>query len=313
MPFAARTPYAVVVAAAVVSLAPVVPAAAQSEAALKSYFEGRRVTLRMDMPGTSDGVDVHADASRAIDDQDYRNNLKKYGAAIRAGDAVSVTLVKVKKDLIEFQLGGGGFGTFGDDTSTTVFIPLVEKSDREKFLEKRVKEEDDRERRRGLQHELDDLSDRRERENRRIMEERERQSEAKRERVADERLRGGSRFNLRYQGSVPAGLRPEEVMAALGAYVDFGTAAAMTAPPPLPAPLPAPPMPPPSQASGDISQLRKGMLRQDAERSFGRPVESSQRRDGATAVATLVFVVGEQRISADFVEDVLVRYTITSK
>jgi hypothetical protein len=312
MSHAARTPYAVVAAASVAWLALAIPAAAQSEAALKSYFEGRRVTLQMDMPGTSDGVDVHADASRAIDDQEYRNNLKKYGAAIHAGDAVSVTLVKVKKDLIEFQLGGGGFGTFGDDTSTTVFIPLVEKSDREKFLEKRVKEEDDRERRRGLQRELDDLSDRRERENRRIVEEREHQSEAKRERVAEERLRGGSRFNLRYQGSVPAGLRPEEVMAALGAYVDFGAGATMTVTAPLPAPRPAP-MPPPSQASGDISQLRKGMLRQDAERAFGRPMESSERRDGPTTVATLVFAAGEQRISADFVEDVLVRYTITSK
>jgi hypothetical protein len=311
MPHAARTPYAIVVAAAaVVSLAPIAPAAAQSEAALKSYFEGRRVTLRMDMPGTSDGVDVRADASRAIDSQGYRDNLKKYGTAIRTGDAVAVTLVKVKKDLIEFQLGGGGFGTFGDDTNTTVFIPLVEKSDREKFLEKRVKEEDDHERRRGLQRELDDLSDHRERENRRIMEERERQSGAKRERVAEERLRGGSRFNLRYQGSVPAGLRPDEVMAALAEYVDFGADARMTAPPPLPAPPPAPPL---SPMAGDISQLRKGMLRQDAERAFGRPMESSERRDGTTAVATLVFVVGEQRISADFVEDVLVRYTITSK
>jgi hypothetical protein len=287
-----------------------VPAMAQGEGALKSYFEGRRVTLRMDMPGTSDGVDVHADASRAIDSSEYRDNLKKYGIAIRAGDSVPVTLVKVKKDLIEFQLGGGGFGTFGDDTSTTVFIPLVEKSDREKTLERRVKEEDDRERRRSLQRDLDELRDRRERENRHIMEERERQSEVKRERVAEERLRGGSRFNLRYQGSVPAGIRPDEVMAALAEYVDFGPGTRLTAPVPLPAPLPPLPLPPPA---GDISQLRKGMLRQDAERAFGKPVESSQRRDGVTAVVTLAFVVGEQRISADFVEDVLVRYTITSK
>ncbi len=35
-------------------LALAAPAAAQSEAALKSYFEGRRVTLRMDMPGDAD-------------------------------------------------------------------------------------------------------------------------------------------------------------------------------------------------------------------------------------------------------------------
>ena len=38
------------------------PAQAQDEAALRSYFEGRRVTVKIDMPGTSDGVDVRADA-----------------------------------------------------------------------------------------------------------------------------------------------------------------------------------------------------------------------------------------------------------
>ena len=55
------------------------------------------------------------------------------------------------------------------------------------------------------------------------------------------------------------------------------------------------------------------MLREDAEREFGRAVESSVRREGGLAITTLVFVVGEQRATADFVEGVLVRYTITSK
>ncbi|MGH9144709.1 MAG: hypothetical protein ACRD2I_26510, partial [Vicinamibacterales bacterium] len=191
------------------------PAAAQNEAALKSSFEGTRVTLRMDMPGDAGGVDVHADASRAIDFDRYKNNLKRYGTAIRAGDTVLVTLVKVKKDLIEFQLGGGGFGTFGDDTSTSANLPLLEKSARERDLEKRIKDEDDRERRRRLERELGELRDRRERENRRIMAERERIEERKRQRVAEERLRGGSRFNVRYDDRVPDGMRPEDVIAAL--------------------------------------------------------------------------------------------------
>jgi hypothetical protein len=284
-----------------VALALAAPVAAQNETALKSYFEGQRVTLRIDMPGTSDGVDVHADASRAVDYQRYRDDLKRYGTAIRAGDSVVVTLVKMKKDLIEFQLGGGGFGTFGDDTSTSSNIPLVERSEREKNLEKRVREEDDRERRRELQRDLDDLRERRERENRRIMAERERVEERKRERIAEERLRGGSRFNLRYQGSVPPGMRPEELIAALTEYVDFRLADARAD------------VAPASSASGDISQLRKGMLRADTERAFGRAVETSQRRDGGIVITTLIFDAGEQRITADFVEDVLVRYTITSK
>jgi hypothetical protein len=276
------------------------PAAAQSEAALRSYFEGTRVTLRMDMPGASDGVDVRPDADRAIDYKEYGNDLKRYGTAIRSGDTVSVTLVKVKKDLIEFHLAGGGFGTFGDDTNTSASIPLVEKSDREKNLEKRIRDEDDRQRKRELQRDLDELRDRRERENRRITAERERIEEGKKARIAEERLRGGSRFNLRYKGSVPPGMRPEDVIAALSEYVDFrGTDTRRDETP--------------AAARGDITQLRKGMLRADAEREFGNPVESSERREGDLTIATLVFSIGEQRVSADFIEDVLVRYTITSK
>ena len=107
----------VIVALSVVALAPARPAAAQDERSLRTYFEGRRVTLKIDMPGTSDGVDIRVDASSPLDYERYGTRLKTSGTAIRAGDSVTVTLVKVKKDLIEFQLGGGGFGTFGDDAT----------------------------------------------------------------------------------------------------------------------------------------------------------------------------------------------------
>src|SRR5712692_7479329 len=171
------------------------PASAQNEDALRTFFEGKRVVVKIDMPGTSDGVDVRADANRAVDFQDYGNRLKSYGAALRAGDSATVTLVKMKKDLIEFQLNGGGFGTFSDDTSTSVHMPLLDRSSREKDLENLIREETDSRKRREFQAELDYLRDRRERENRRIEVERERAEEIKRERVAERRLRGGSRFN----------------------------------------------------------------------------------------------------------------------
>jgi hypothetical protein len=289
-----------VLAPTVLLLALAAPAAAQNEAALKSYFEGRRVTVRLDMPGDADGVDVHADAKRAIDYDKYRDNLKRYGTAIRSGDTAVVTMVKVKKDLIEFQLGGGGFGTFGDDTSTSANLPLVEKSGRERDIEKRIKEEDDRDRRRRLERELDDLRDRRERENRRIMAERARIEERKRERIAEQRLSGGSRFNLRYDDRVPAGMRPEDLMAALAEYVDFGgrTASRDEVPPP---------------PTGDLTMVRKGLLRADADRLFGSPVSSSQRREGELSVTTVAFMVGDQRLTAEFVDDVLIRYTIVSR
>src|SRR5260221_11637579 len=150
------------------------PAVAQDEGALRFFFEGRSVRATIDLPGTSDGVDVHADASRAIDFREHGQRLKQYGTAIQAGETATVTLIKVKKDLIEFQLGGGGFGTFLDDTSTSVYIPLVDKSKREKELEKRIHDEDDRDRKRRVEPELDDIRDHRERQNPRINVERER-------------------------------------------------------------------------------------------------------------------------------------------
>jgi hypothetical protein len=291
-------------AALVVSViaASVTPAVAQNEAALKSFFEGRRITVRIDMPGTSDGVDVEADARQPLDFPKYRDNLKRYGTALRAGDPVTVTLVKVKKDLIEFQLAGGGYGTFGDDTSTSVYLPEAKKTEREKELERLVRDEDNHDRRRHLEHELDELRDRRERENRRIAVERERREEEKKERLAERRVRGGSRFNLRYEDRVPEGIRPEELIAALAEYVDFGSLAPRGTRDEMP--------PPPA---GDITLLRKGMTREDAEHLFGRPADTSERRDGGLVVTTLVFLVADQRISADFIEDVLVRYAITSK
>ena len=306
-----RTAVVTTAAAAALSISAPVPALAQTEPILKSFFEGRRVTVKIDMPGTSDGVDVQADAREAIAFPKYRDTLKRYGTAIHAGDRVTVTVVKVKKDLIEFQLGGGGYGTFGDDTSTSVSMRDAEKTEREKELERLVKDEDDRDRRRRLERELDDLRERRERENRRIAIARERAEDEKKAQLAERRLRGGSRFNLRYDDRLPEGFRPDDLMAALGDYVDFGSLSLRgTAGDDAPvvvlrdeAPLPA----------GDVALPRKGMLRADAERLYGRPSETSERREGALSVTTLVFVAGDQQIRADFVDDVLVRYSVTSK
>jgi hypothetical protein len=307
-----------IVAAAAVALGMTVPAAAQNEAALKSRFEGRRVTLRIDMPGTNDGVDVHADAGEAIDFPHYRDSLKRYGIAIHAGETALVTLVKEKGDLIEFQLGGGGFGTFGDDTSTSVNLPAVDKSEREKELEKRVRDEEDSRRKREMERELSDLRDRRDRENARIAAERAQLEARKRAEVADRRLRGGSRFNLRYKDDVPRGMRPEDVMAALAEYIDFSDAPVRTAAPlpvpPAPPALPPPALPTPADApSGNIGQLHRGLLRADVEREFGRPAQETPRREGTLNVVALVFYAGEQRVTAEFVEDVLVRYTIATR
>lgn len=302
-----KTTISLATAVATALLALPAPASAQNEDVLRSYFEGRRVIVRIDMPGTSEGVDVRADAGSTLDAPRYGDRIRRFGVALRGGDTATITLVKVKKDLVEFQLSGGGFGTFGDDTSTTVYVQYMEKSDREKELERRIKNETDRDRKRDMREELDRLVARRERENRRIDEERARLEEQKRLRIAEERLTRGSRFNLRYADVVPPGLRPQDVMAALAEYVDFSPLGA--APPVGMRAVPVPPPAPPS--AGALP--RKGMSRAEAEAAFGAARNSSERREGGLLITTLVFVSGDQRISADFVEDVLVRYTITSR
>jgi hypothetical protein len=276
---------------AILAIAPR-PAVAQDEAALRAFFEGRPVVVRIDMPGDADGVNVPVE--RPFNQREYRDRLVRYGVALRAGERVTVTLVKVKDELVEFQLNGGGFGTFGDDTSTSANIPSVEKSNRERDLEKLVRDEKDPVRKRALQRELQDLQNARDRENRRIAAERLLVEEQKRRLVAERRRQGGSRFNLRYPSKVPVGLRPEDLMALLAEYVDFS---AMDGPP--------------AASSESVSgQPRRGMLRHEAERLFGPPVRASDRREGALVVTTLTFERGDERITAEFVEDVLIRFVI---
>lgn len=268
------------------------------ERALKGYFEGRRVTMKMDMPATASGVDVYPKAERPIDYKEYGDRLKVAGISLSAGDSSTVTLIKVKKDLIEFQIGGGGFGHDSGD----VYAGYVGKSNREKQLERDVKSENDAARKRRMQDELDGLRGRREREQRRNEQTARAEEAANKARIAQERLHAGSRFNLRYSKNVPAGLTVDDVIEALSPYVDFNgapRAGQVVAAVPEPA------------AGQDLP--RKGMTRAEAERAFGQATESSGRTEGALAVTTLIFLRGEQRISADFIEDVLIRYTISSR
>jgi hypothetical protein len=78
-------------------------------------LEGERVTLQIDMPATSDGVDVFPGTSRPLDFEEYANRLKSTGTAYRQGEKTIITKVKVKGKNIEIHLGGGGFGTFDDE------------------------------------------------------------------------------------------------------------------------------------------------------------------------------------------------------
>ena len=133
--------------------APRAEAQGPNEAEIKRHFEGKRVTLRIDMPGASEGVDIRVD--RPFDAKQYGDRLRRFGTSIRSGETATITTIKVKKDMVEFQLDGGGYGTFGDDTSLSVNMPDVQKTNREKDLEAAVKRETDAARKRELQREQD--------------------------------------------------------------------------------------------------------------------------------------------------------------
>jgi hypothetical protein len=290
------------------------PLAAQSEGVLREYFEGRTVTVKQAMPGTEEGVDIYPGTEKPLDYPKYAGRLKKYGTALRSGESALITKIKVKSRHVEFQLDGGGYGTMGDETSTNISTAATPQTRREKNLEAEVKRETDPVKKRAMREELDDLRRERQREDARNRSAVAEAEEHRKENVRQRRLDGGSRFNLRYQDQLPgSALTPDGVMSALARYVDFGDFRQQAAAPTqgdtarstVPWHFPNAPL-------GRPGLPRKGMLLQEADALLGTPVKTTERKEGTLKVQTREYATPSGRISADFVEGVLIRYTITS-
>ncbi|MGH7549095.1 MAG: hypothetical protein ACREMM_13135 [Gemmatimonadales bacterium] len=283
---------------------------AQSEAQLKEFFEGKLVKVKLDMPATEDGVDVHADRPRPLDFSQYAGRLKRHGTALRAGQSILVTRVKAKERHIEVQLAGGGYGTFWDDQSTDVFVPSATKSQREKNLEKDIKGERDPQRKRAMQEELDALRKEREREDARNEAAVADAEEAKKANVRQRATEGGSRFNVRYDRVLSSQeLTPQSVIQALAEYVEFPSETFGT---PAGAPdraAAAPPAPAPPEG---LAVLRSGASRQDVEAALGKPESVSERVAGELTVVVCTFQTSWGRVEAQFVEDLLVKFVVVS-
>ena len=290
-------------------LGPPLAAHAQSEAVLKEYFEGRTVKLKLAMPGAEDGVDVYPGTSKPLDFPRHAARLKNYGTALHAGDQALVTKLKVKAKLIEFQLDGGGYGTSGDETSSSVSVASAPRTKREQNLEAELKREQDPVRRRAIKEELDDLKATRAREDARNRASVAEAEESKKANIRQRRLEGGSRFNIRYRDGVPAtAITPEVIKEALAAYVDFDEAA--------PAPAPAPALPVagtvPTGKPGPGGLPTKGMLQADVDELLGTPKRTSDRMEGRLKVTTRVYPTTAGQVTAEFVEGVLIRFSMTS-
>jgi hypothetical protein len=284
------------------------PLSAQNSDPLSSYFTGKEVVLKIDMPGTQQGVDLRYNKDNPMNWKEYANRLKSNGAAIHKGDTARVTAVVVKDDRIEFQLDGGGFGTFLDDSSTTVTPKTVEKSSYEKQLERDISNTTDDDKRRQLQRDLDRERSRRERQEADNRAAAQISSQIKAQKVADDRLRGGSRFNLRWSGSIPPDQKnPEAVKKLLADYVSFDglqTAAAVA--------------PAPHSTAGDAAvpataHLKRGMKMEEVTNLFGpgKQMSESVSNDGLKT-QTMQYVSGDRRVDVTYVEGLVVRYSISS-
>jgi hypothetical protein len=288
---------------------------AASGASLESYFTGKEVLVKIDMPGSQKGVDLKFNKAVPMDWNDYSSRIKSYGIAIPKGEVARITRLVVKKDTIEFQLNGGGFGSFGDDTNTTVSATSVPKSQYEEDLEKQLSMTTDAKRKRDLQRDLDRERSRRERMNAANQNAAMIASQMKAQQVAQKRLGGGSRFNLRWQGSIPSDSRnPETVMQLLAEYVDFDAAPASRRGPVENSPAPQGPAAGNSEGSSAVSQLKRGMGIDEVSNLLGRGkvVSQSVSQEGLKA-QVFEYGTADSVVEVTYVEGVVVRYSINSR
>jgi hypothetical protein len=268
---------------------------------LRRFFEGHQVVVLLDMPATQSGIDIYPEREYPLEYRQVGDRIGSEGISVRRGERITVTHIKIKDDLIEFQLGGGGFSNFRHG-SGSVPVHITPKSSHERDVERRLKSETDEHRRRELRRELDYL--RRDREyrddqNREIAEI---ANEQRRGRDHERALDLGSRFNIRFEKKdVPEAYKtPEGLMRALEKYVDF---------------MDLGPRPPrraedlvPAEPE-DAASAHKGMSRAEIETIYGRPRREDESHEGALAVKVAAYELDGERIEVTYVDEVAVRVT----
>jgi hypothetical protein len=275
-------------------------AAAQSEAALRRAFEGKTVTVRIDMPGTSQGIDVNPLETDPVNFREVAQRLKENGTAVRIGQQMMITKVAVRDWYVEFHLGGGGYGTTNDllNEQSSVQVEQQGETREERRLRDLIRSTTDREQRKRLERDLDDLRSRRERANARARAEAERTNIAREASLRVKRAESGSRFNVRYRGGFPPdALTPDGMMRALAPYVDFANA----------------PVDRVGSGGGGpgVSGLRKGQSIAQVEALLGPAVTAADSQDGSRRVTKRTYHHDEMHIVASFVSGVLVDFVIT--
>jgi flagellar biosynthesis GTPase FlhF len=178
------------------------------------------------------------------------------------------------------------------NSSPSSNAPALGKSAREKQLEDQIRASTDPAKKKSLERELRDERSRRESDNARTESEANQANQLRESNVQQQKLRSGSRFNLRFKDYIlPQYLTPEGLQGALAPWVDFGESTAPVA--------------------GD-GALHKGLLLVEVERILGPAVAAAEKREGSLVVQVRTYHRGEERITAKFVNDVLIEYAISS-
>ena len=220
-----------VIASVITSTLAASSALAQGEYALRTAFEGKTVTVKLDMPGTSRGVDVYPQEAIPVSFRDVADRTKDFTVALKMGQQVMVTKIVVKRDLIEFQLGGGGYGTLFDNAGSDISASQAGESQRERALRDSVKTAPNAAKKKAFERELNDTRSARERENTQARAQAAQANELREVNLRSKRSVSGSRFNIRYKPAVPSdAMTPAGVMQALAAYIDFPGVAMTSAP-----------------------------------------------------------------------------------
>ena len=292
------------------------PLRAQNEMALRQAFEGKVVTVKIDMPATQKGVDVYPLDPMPVNFREVAQRLKDNSTSLRIGQPVMVTKVLVKSNShIEFQLGGGGYGTFGDNTMDGSSLDVVNQGETkaEKALRDSIKKAQGPTKRKQFERELASLRAERERENARAEAEAKQAQSVIEANLRAKRAESGSRFNVRYRNGIPTdALTPDGLMRALSQYVDFGasganvasgsgtgTSTAGNAYAPGGGSHPAP------------TSLRKGLLLEDVETLLGPAATAAEKKEGRFTVLERTYRKDGQKVTASFVNGVLIDFAIT--
>jgi hypothetical protein len=186
----------------------------------------------------------------------------------------------------------------------------VSQSQVEKDLEKQISSTTDDRRKRDLQRDLDRERSRRERQNAANQSDAAIASQLKSQQVAEKRLHGGSRFNLRWQGTIPSDLRdPDSVMQLLAEYVDFHTGTMGGSPRENG-------MAAAGQGSsgGEIIQLKRGLRMDEVTQLLGRgKVVSQAVSNDGLKTQVMQYMTQASVVDVTYVEGVVVRYSMQSR